>query len=105
MEDPMAGKRKRRALPTRRRWAQRWLDSGLTQREFAGQHGLTVASLSRWARELRDDDDAEAQGEFVEVGAATPVRCAVRVRVGAVTLEFDQLPPAEYVAALGRAAC
>ncbi len=102
----MAGKRKMRALATRRRWAKRWVDSGLTQRQFAAEHGLTAGSLSRWAREFSGVVEAEVAGEFVEVGPAElPREVSVVLRVGGVTIEFDQLPPAEYVAALGRASC
>ncbi len=101
----MAKKRKIRRASTRTRWAQRWAESGLTQREFAEKHGLTAGSLSRWIRELRDGEEV-ASGEFVELPTPTPIRSGVvRVRIGAVTIEFDQLPPVEYVAALGRAAC
>ena len=69
-------------------------------------HGLTAGSLSRWVREFRDSEEEAPRGEFVEVPTAAPVSSGVvRVRVGTVTIEFDQLPPVEYVAALGRAAC
>ncbi len=61
----MAKKRKIRRASTRTRWAQRWAESGLTQREFAEKHGLTAGSLSRWIRELRDGEEV-ASGEFVE---------------------------------------
>ena len=103
----MAEKRKMRRASTRTRWAKRWVESGLTQREFAERHGLTAGSLSRWIRELRDGEAEEAvPGEFVEVPTGVAVGCGVvRLRVGAVTVEFDQLPPADYVVALGRAAC
>lgn len=44
---------------------------------------------------------------FIEVTAAPKpaVPVPVGVVVGGVRLEFDQLPPAEYIVALGRAAC
>ncbi len=106
----MEPKRKRRNLGSRRRWAKRCLESGLPQREFAMAHGLAVSSLDRWVREFcrsRDDPAEQAAAGFVEVTAAEPAPPAmvVRVIVGSVTLEFEQLPPAEYVVALGRISC
>lgn len=108
----MGAKRKRRDLGSRRRWAKRCVNSGLTQRAFAAEHELCVGSLGRWVREFRrsrEEQDGELAG-FVEVTAAKPApppppAMAVRVIVGSVTLEFGQLPPADYVAALGRISC
>ncbi len=103
----MGTKRRMRRRATRRRWAARWLDSGMTAREFCDAHGLALSSLSRWTRDLRESRRTrEAAAGFVEVDthvAAPPT--GVRLVVGSVTLELEQLPPAEYVAALGRLAC
>lgn len=104
----MGNRRRNRSRASRQRLAQRWMDSGLTAREFATAHGLTVSSLSRWARELREaQTELAGGGTFVDVtpppSAAKPL--AVRLTVGAVTVELDDLPPAEYLAALGRALC
>jgi transposase-like protein len=32
----------------RNHWAQRYYESGLTQREFGAQHGLQLSTLQRW---------------------------------------------------------
>ena len=108
MEDRMGEKRKMRSLASRRRWARRWLDSQTSQHDFAALHGLSEGSLSRWVRDFRRSHRvAEEPGRFVEVTAEPPATAAMAVRivVGSVTLEFGQLPPAEYVAALGRISC
>ena len=99
----MAEKRKYRGRAVRARWARRWLESGLTTKRFAREHGLAPASLARWARELRTSEAPAAQ--FVEVAAVSVPRLAVRVIVGPVVLEFEDLPPAEYVAALAGRPC
>lgn len=95
----------RRDLATRRRLARQWLDSGLSAREFCSAHGLALSSLQRWTRELRESGLVrQAPGRFLEVTPAPPSR-SVRLSVGGVTLELEQLPPVGYVAALGRATC
>jgi len=102
----MAGKRKRRSRVERGRIAERWLSSGMTATEFAAKHGVTTASLTRWAREVRTDGGlARRSAEFVEVKTDPTHAAYVRVEVGAVTLSLDRLPPPEYVAQLGRALC
>ena len=104
----MGKSRRRRNAASRRRWARRWRESGQSARAFAAEHGLALSSLSRWSSELREHEAAAATaGAFIEVTAAPKpaVPVPVRVVVGGVRLEFDQLPPAEYIVALGRAAC
>ena len=94
---------KRRSPASRRRLAARWLDSGMTAREFAAAHGLSISSLDRWARELRGRQATRGErAGFVEVSSVAPPAASVRLIVGSVTVELDHLPPAEYVAALGR---
>ena len=105
----MGAKRKMRRPSTRRRLAQRWLDSGLTAREFASVHGVSSSSLHRWATELRAQKRPPQPAGFIEVASATvPAPAApmsVRLVVGNVSLELDQLPPTEYVLALGGLRC
>ena len=104
----MGAKRRQRSAATRRRLAELWLKSGVTQRRFAVEHGVAASSLARWAGELRDSRrDMAAPAGFLEVApvAAPPPLMLVRLTVGAVTLELEQLPPVEYVLALGAAAC
>lgn len=43
-----ARRRPRSSAAERAQWAQRYFQSGLTQREFALQHGLRLSTLQRW---------------------------------------------------------
>src|SRR5438105_3420207 len=45
--------RKRYRRAERLDWAQRFLASGLTQREFTQQYGLAGSNLSRWVAQAR----------------------------------------------------
>ena len=101
----MGAKRRMRSLAARRRLARRWVESGLTAREFALVHDVSRSSLNRWARELRESAAPVRPAGFIEVTPAAVKSMAVKLRVGGVTLELDRLPPAEYVVALGAASC
>ena len=86
-------------------------NSGLSQSAFARQHDFTLSTLSRWIRKLAQPEHLElAQPQFVQVvpaQAQEPEALDVRTRltVGHATLEFSQLPPAEFLAKLLRAVC
>ena len=41
--------RQRYTAEQRSQWVERYLHSGLTQREFAANHKLSVSNLQRWA--------------------------------------------------------
>lgn len=94
------------AKATKRRGREFWSEMvtefervGGSQTAFARERGLATTSFQRWLRRLR----AEARPmRFVELAAAVepPPSTLVRVRLGDVILEFDALPPVEYVAAL-----
>lgn len=64
-----------RDLDRRAKWVARWRASGLSAREFGGQHGLTAAQLYSWSRQGRADEDADA-----DAGTASPPFTEVRVR-------------------------
>ncbi|GAB4293093.1 MAG: hypothetical protein Kow0067_19550 [Coriobacteriia bacterium] len=104
----MGARRRQRSAATRRRLAERWLASGVTQRRFAEEHGVPPSSLARWVQQLRRSDAAAAPPagflEVTQVTAPAPAM-SVRLTVGSVTLELERLPPVEYVVALGAATC
>jgi transposase len=79
-------------------WAkrvERWKDSGLTAKEFAGELGINPNSLQQWAYQLRKTTprkpvdrtqlQPEAQPQFVEL-TPTTVAQAFDVRVGSFTV-------------------
>lgn len=104
----MGARRRQRSAAMRRRLAERWLASGMTQRRFAEEHGLAVSSLARWVQQVRRSQEATAApAGFLELRPVTASgsRMSVRLTVGAVTLELNELPPVEYVVALGAARC
>lgn len=41
------------SAPQRAEWVQKYLESGLSLREFSSQHGLGYMSLYRWVRKQR----------------------------------------------------
>ena len=123
--------RKTRQVRSREFWVRavgKFGASGLSQRKFAQAQGLDQSSLARWVRKLRDEEQAAPTeaGGFIEVAAAAapvdvvpaalPVevrracrqvdvtRCAAQLRLGAVSVEFAELPPASYLGALLREA-
>ncbi len=101
----MAGK-KRRSLARRRKLARQWQGSGLTAQEFYEEHRVGQSSLRRWVCELRASEGPTATpAGFVEIASVAPPAPRVRLVVGTIVLEFDELPPVEYVTALWRAAC
>jgi hypothetical protein len=88
--------------------------SGLSRRRFAEQRRLKRRTLDWWCWRLKAVGDRpvarrsrrrKLQGaRFIEVAAPvipTPMT-SMRIRVGAMTVEFDNLPPAAYVRDLAR---
>ncbi|WP_050978208.1 MULTISPECIES: IS66 family insertion sequence element accessory protein TnpA [Alcaligenaceae] len=84
---------------------------GVTAKDYARQHGLSVSSLYYWRKQLK-----HAAGANGAAGTSTflPVQVAVDRSPGSsasctlvlapgVRLELAQLPSAEWLAALGRA--
>src|SRR5438552_17328442 len=75
---PPAPARKRRPRATaqeRADWAKRFAESGLGQREFCRQHGLTLMTFQRWlARAEKDGQPGlSAPARFTEVKWAAPI--------------------------------
>ncbi len=99
----------------RKRWRrERWISvvqefesSGMTQREFASRHRLTLSTLQSWIYKLRREESPEEQPlRFVEITgteshAASPVAISVGWAGGPQAV-INELPEAEYVAALLR---
>ena len=80
-------------------WAkrvERWKDSGLTAKEFAGELGINPKSLQQWAYQLRKTTPRgapertkhprEAQPQFVEVTPPLVTTQSFDVRVGRFTV-------------------
>lgn len=75
---------------------ERWKDSGLTAKEFAGELGINPNSLHQWAYQLRKTAPhgspdrtkrrREAQPQFVEVTPRAVTTQCFDVRVGRFTV-------------------
>jgi hypothetical protein len=66
----------------------------LSAGRFAAEQGVSVGSLYRWAQE-----SGHGFREVEPVVAAAPAG-GLRLRAGALLLEFDTLPPCEYLQSL-----
>lgn len=103
-------------------WAkrvERWKDSGLTAKEFAGELGINPNSLQQWAYQLRKTGlrgtpartkhRREAQPQFVELAppAAAATTQSFDVRVGRFTVAvpggFDESSLSRLLKVLGDA--
>jgi transposase-like protein len=80
--------------------------SGLSQRAFAEQHGISAQTFYSWMGQFRRRRSPQGQGsceaKFVEVTPSTSkVResgdGACRLAIGPVMLWFSQTPPAEWL--------
>ncbi len=108
----MAVKTKKRIIRSRAFWEDvvaEYKRSGLTQGAFARDTGLNASTLNQWIKRLEREESV--QPEFVEVVAAVvdavrpaPVapQTPTRLVLGHAALEFADLPPVGYVAALLR---
>ena len=87
-----------------------FLASGMSQAAFARDIKVNPTTLNNWIMKLRkESDDSEATPHFIEVVpsraasfTAPAAPTATRIVVGGVALEFCDLPPVAYVAALLR---
>ena len=84
----------------------RYQASGLTQREFADENGVTVSTLQYWLRKARGgeaEEEAE-QFRFVEVigeEAEGAPSGGVAMELGdGLTLRFESLPSPSYLASV-----
>ncbi len=79
------------------------LESGLTQTEFARQHGIEVASLRRWRTVFTAANVTACDQSFVEltVPKATP-QGWMTLHFGAASLALGSLPDPQWLAALMR---
>lgn len=104
---------RKRSKPRNASWwsaqIEAWEDSGLTQSEFCRAHSLSIASFSNWRSKLKAEAKVtrgssvmakrhqSPQFIAVEIPTQTPL---VRVSLGAITVDFDTLPPPAWVAEL-----
>ena len=61
----------------RRRVAERFESGGLTRREFAKRHRISLSSLNRWLAEARHASGVEHPVVFHEVAVSPPIPPAV----------------------------
>jgi len=82
--------------------------SGLSHRAYCEERGLSLSSFARWRKRLQSEDErvelavVEEPVRFVEVELPVQVdeKPLVRVSLGAVTVDFETLPPPAWVAEL-----
>ena len=80
--------------------------SGLSQRAFCEARGVSLSSFARWKKRLASEESRElavvdAPVRFVELEVPIePPRPLVRVSLGALTIDFEMLPPPAWVAEL-----
>lgn len=93
----------------RRQIAELFAKSGMTQKDFAAEHGLKVSTLTRWLRETarssgedRPEADAAMQFHSLAFPAAAAWTAEVQLPNGA-TVRLDANTPAELAAAILRA--
>jgi transposase-like protein len=88
-----------------------WRSSGLSQRAFCERRGINQSTFSKWRRRFASETSALvsiAEPRFVAVELPAAERPLVRVSLGAVTVDFETLPPPAWVAELaarGGAGC
>jgi transposase len=92
-----------------RRMLRQWRGSGLTGRDFCGEHGLSEPSFYAWRRQIgrRDQERAAArarqpQTERTAEGAAEPAFLKVKIGAGASALSAIEAPAIEVLVAPGR---
>jgi len=74
-------------------WASRieaFQASGMTQRQWAAEQGLSEDQLSYWYRKLGRPPESRAESTWVPLTALTPDGSLLRLRVGPV--EIDVAP-------------
>ncbi|MBW2735636.1 MAG: hypothetical protein JRH20_24900 [Deltaproteobacteria bacterium] len=94
---------RRRGATEGARLVERYEASGLTQRGFAEENEVTVATLQYWLRKARSGDEAPVeQFRFVEVvenGSPDSATGGMSLEFGdGLTLRFEGLPSPSYLA-------
>ena len=81
--------------------------SGLSQKKFAKQRGITYSALQYWIKVLRDSQDGDRKQktgvQFVQVLEQEPQsdRASVTLEIhGIAAIRFNQLPEPGYLAEL-----
>ena len=83
-----------------------WRSSGLSQRAFCERRGINQSTFSKWRRRLAKEAAcrtaliAPQEPRFIAVDLPVPEKPLVRVSLGAVTVDFETLPPPAWVAEL-----
>ncbi len=81
-----------------------WRSSGLSQRAFCEQRGLSPSTFGKWRRRLVHERSealvSVKRPEFVAVEVPVQAKPLVRVSLGVVTVDFETLPPPAWVAEL-----
>jgi transposase-like protein len=85
-------------------------ESGKTQAAFAREKGLKQTTFGRWVRLLRPKQEVLIASELIEIVSSPPERFQraegeTKLKVGAATVEFSDLPPLPYLTALLREVC
>ena len=75
-------------------------ESGLTQREFAAQKGVTQCSLQYWrqrVKHLKDIKDKGNENRFIEIAVPQGGVGAIRITLGQLEIFFPTLPPTDWL--------
>jgi len=75
---------------------EKWSASGLSQRRFCEERGISFSTFCYWRRRLRGESEVESQAPFIPVeikppnGARRPSHYEVRLESGArIRVPFD----------------
>jgi hypothetical protein len=75
---------------------ERWSASGLSQRRFCEERGISLSTFTYWRRRLRGESEVESQVPFIPVeikppqGSRRPSHYEVRLESGArIRVPFD----------------
>lgn len=73
--------------------------SGKTQREYAKEHGIKVATLQYWVGRFRQKEKPSTQNRFVEISIPQTGNVgAVQITADGVSVSISNLPPARWLA-------
>ena len=77
-----------------------YYQSGLTQKKFSDQKGISICTLQYWIRRNKQIDDGEnnkAQHRFVEITVPQCESVAITFALGQMKMSFSGLPPCEWL--------
>ena len=67
-------KRKKTGLEYWRGVIREWLASGVSQRGFCEDRGMSFSTFCYWRRRLREEGGSESSSHFIPVEVSSPVR-------------------------------